>query len=62
MQETTIKQQAQRLLDSLPETVNWDDVMYEIYVCQAIEAGFKDSEMGNTLPVEDVRAKFGLPE
>lgn len=60
MPTTNIKQEAYRLIEQLPETATWDDLMYEIYVRQAIEAGLADSEAGHTLDVKEVRAKFGL--
>lgn len=60
MQTTNIKQEAHRLIEKLPENATWDDLMYEIYVRQAIEAGLADSEAGRTLDVKEVRAKFGL--
>lgn len=62
MQAEGIKQQAYRLLDNLPEKATWDDLMYQIYVRQAIEKGVQDSEAGRTVDVKDVRKKFGLPE
>ena len=60
MQTTDIKQEAHRLVEKLPENATWDDLMYEIYVRQAIEAGLADSDAGRTLDVREVRAKFGL--
>ena len=60
MQTTNIKQEAHRLIEQLPETATWDDLMSKIYVRQAIEAGLADSEAGRTLDVQEVRAKFGL--
>ena len=60
MPTTNIKQEAHRLIEQLPETATWDDLMYEIYVRQAIEAGLADSEAGRTLDVKEVRTKFGL--
>ena len=33
------KTKAQETLDRLPESANWDDVMYELYVREAIDAG-----------------------
>lgn len=60
MQATNVKQEAYRLLEKLPDTATWDDLMYEIYVRQAIEAGLEDSEAGRTKDVKEVRAKFGL--
>jgi hypothetical protein len=60
MPTTNIKQEAHRLIEQLPETATWDDLMYEIYVRQTIEAGLADSEASHTLDVKEVRAKFGL--
>ncbi len=60
MPTTNVKQEAQRLIEQLPDNATWDDLMYEIYVRQAIEAGLADSETGRTLEVKEVRAKFGL--
>jgi len=55
-----VKEEAKRLIESLPETVSWDDLMHEIYVRQSIEAGLADSEAGRVIDVAEVRAKFGL--
>jgi predicted transcriptional regulator len=57
----SVKEQAYRLLDSLPDSATWDDLMYRIYVRQAIEAGLRDSNEGRTVDVEEVRRRFGLP-
>lgn len=61
MQPQSIKEQAHRLLDNLPDSATWDDVMYRIYVRQTIEAGIKDSDQGRTLDVKEVRRRFNLP-
>ena len=58
---TTLKEEARRLIDGLPDDANWDDLMEEIYVRAAIENGIRDSDAGRTVPVEEVRARFGLP-
>ena len=55
-----VKEEARRLLDRLPENATWDDLMHEIYVRKAIEAGLADSEAGRTTPVVEVRGRFGL--
>lgn len=57
---TSIKQEAKRLIDRLPEDITWDDLMHEIYVRQSVEAGLADSEAGKTVDVSEVRQKFGL--
>jgi hypothetical protein len=61
MQPQSIKEQAHQLLDNLPESATWEDVMYRIYVRQAVEAGVNDSDQGRTIDVKEVRKKFGLP-
>jgi len=61
MAATTIKPEAIRLVEQLPDDATWEDLMHEIYVRQAIEAGLKDSEEGRTVSVEEVRNRFGLP-
>jgi hypothetical protein len=57
----SIKTEARRLVDQLPDDATWEDLLYEIYVRQAIEAGLKDSREGRTLPVSEVRRRLGLP-
>jgi hypothetical protein len=60
MQSTKIKQEAQLLVEKLPEDATWDDLMYKIYIRQAIESGLKDSIDSRTIDIQEVRAKFGL--
>ena len=60
MGTTNIKKEARRLIDKLPEESTWDDIMYEIYVRQVVEAGLDDSKAGRTTDVEQVREKFAL--
>ena len=56
----SIKEEARKLLERLPEDATWDDLMHEIYVRKAIEAGRADSRAGRITPVEEVRRRFGL--
>lgn len=56
----SIKEEARRLVDRLPDDATWEDLMHEIYVRKAIEAGLADSQAGRTTPVEEVRRRFGL--
>ena len=60
MQTGNIREEAQDLLRDIPDDATWDDLMYRIYVRQAIEAGIKDSDAGRTIDVKEVRARFGL--
>jgi hypothetical protein len=56
----SMKEEAIRLVEKLPDEFSWDDLMYEIYVRKAVEAGMADSRAGRTIPVEELRARFGL--
>ena len=58
----TVKDQARELIERLPDSATWDDLQYEIYVRQAIEAGLADSDADRVEPVAEVRHSFGLPE
>ena len=62
MSTLNVKEEIRRLADKLPDNATWDDVMHEIYVRQAIEAGLADMEAGRVKDVEQVRAEFGLTE
>lgn len=62
MQEMNVKDEARRLIERLPNDATWDDLMHEIYVRQAIEAGLEDSRAGRVVSVEEVRTRFGLSQ
>jgi len=49
-----VKQAVFDLASKLPEECTWDDVMYQVYVRQKIEAGIKDAEEGRVIPHDDV--------
>lgn len=57
----SVKGEARRLVEQLPEEATWDDLLYEIYVRQSIEAGLKDCREGRRLTVSEVRRRLGLP-
>ncbi|MFH2047738.1 MAG: hypothetical protein ABIK92_21645 [Pseudomonadota bacterium] len=60
METENIKHEAYKILDKLPDKATWDDLMYQIYVRQTIEAGIKDSDEGRTVDVKEVRKRFDL--
>ena len=62
MQDVSVKKEAKRLVDELPDDATWDDLMYRIYVRQSIEAGILDADAGRVVSVDEVRARFGLPK
>ena len=60
MANPTFKDEARQMIDRLPAEATWEDLQYEIYVRQAIEAGLKDSREGRTVPLDEARRRFGL--
>ncbi|GJL53086.1 MAG: hypothetical protein NPIRA02_02180 [Nitrospirales bacterium] len=52
------KQAAKKIIDQLPDQATWDDIMYELYVKQKIEAGLADIEAGRTVSHEQVKAEL----
>jgi hypothetical protein len=55
-----IKSAAARLVRSLPDSASWEDLMYQIYVRQKIEAGLADLKAGRKHSHAAVRKEFGL--
>ena len=58
---STVKDEARRLIDELPDQATRDDVMYEIYIRQKVDAGLKAEDEGRLLTHEDVRNRFRVP-
>jgi predicted transcriptional regulator len=57
MSETpNAKAHARETIDQLPENASWDDVMYELYVREAIDAGLADVAAGRTIPQDQMKA------
>jgi hypothetical protein len=55
MSKSTVKEEARRLIERLPEDATWEDVQQAIYVRRKLEAGLRDSQEGRTVPVAEAR-------
>jgi predicted transcriptional regulator len=55
--DRSIKAEAHRLVDSLPDSANWDDLAYEVYVRQALEAGLAEATAGRMVDHDDALAR-----
>ena len=55
-----IKKAAARLVRQLPESASWDDLMYEIFVRQKVEAGLADLQDGRKHDHASIRSEFGV--
>ena len=61
MPTATVRDEARRLVDQLPDDATWDDILYQIYVRQSVEAGLEDCRAGRLVPADEVRRRLGLP-
>jgi hypothetical protein len=52
----TAKETVRALLDRLPDDCTLDDVLYHLYVVQAIAEGTADADRGRVIPHEQVAA------
>ena len=56
----TTKDQARALLESLPDDVTWDDIVYELVARSSIELGLADAENGRVTDANIVRRELRL--
>lgn len=56
--QNTPKAQARDIIEALPDSASWDDLMYELYVREAIEAGLADVAAGRTFSHDEVKARL----
>jgi predicted transcriptional regulator len=54
----TAKEDARQLIERLPDNATWDDLMYEFYVRQKIDAGIQAADEGRVVPHEEVKKRF----
>ena len=52
-----IKPEARRLVENLPDSATWDDLAYEVYVRQSVEAGLADADSGRVVSHDDALAR-----
>ena len=63
MAETTqIKEEAQRLVESLPDDATWGDLARIVLERQRVEEGIADLDAGITWTSDQIRDKLGIPK
>ena len=55
-----IKQVAIDCLSALPDTADWEDIQYSLYVLQKIEKGMQEALEGKGISIEDARQQLGI--
>lgn len=57
-----IKEQARKLVESLPEDATWEDLEHKIFVRRKIESGAASIEHEETLSTQEVLEELGLDD
>ena len=53
-----VREEAHKLIDSLPEETSWDDLIYQLYVRKKIAKGIEAAEQGRVVPHDEVKKRF----
>ncbi len=54
----TVKEEAKRLIEKMPNTATWDDIMYELYVKKKIAAGLQAADEGRVVSHEEAKKRL----
>jgi predicted transcriptional regulator len=54
------KQEAHKLVDELPDTASWDDLIYQAALHRAIERGLAEADAGELIPVDELLKDYAL--
>ncbi len=57
-QNPSIKEQARLLLEALPETVTWDDIVYQLAVRRSVDLGLADAVAGRVIDAHAARREL----
>ena len=55
MQTQSAKQEALLAIEQLPDSVDFNDIVYRLYVINKIHQGIKDIEEGNVISHDDLK-------
>ena len=54
----TAKEEIRRMLDTLPNDANWEDIQYAIYVRERIERGRRVADEGKIIDQEEIEHRM----
>ena len=57
---SVFKQEAPKLVDSLPDTANWEDLAEKVDLILDMEAGLADGAADRVISNDGVRSEYGL--
>lgn len=53
-----VKEEALKLIVSLPEETSWDDIIYQMYVRKKIEKGIEAANQARVVADDEVKKQF----
>ena len=53
----SVRDEALKIIESLPETASWEDLMYQLYVKKKLNEGLAAAKEGRVLSHQEVRRK-----
>ena len=56
----TIKEEAKKLIDKLPDQATWDDIIYEFYVKKKLEIALRAAHDGKVISHEEAKKRLTL--
>jgi truncated hemoglobin YjbI len=56
----SVKEMARELIEHLPDTATFDDLIYEFYVRQKIETGLKAVNEGRTISHDEAKKRYAI--
>lgn len=56
------KQEAHKLVDELPESAGWNELIYQAALHRAIERGLAQADAGKLIPADELLKEFVLSE
>ena len=54
----TAKKEARELIERLPDSASWDDIMYELHVRQKISAGLRAEKESHTVSRKEAKRRL----
>lgn len=57
---TVFKQEAHNLVDALPDTASWEELIYQAALHRAIERGLAEADAGKLIPVEELLKEYEM--
>jgi predicted transcriptional regulator len=55
---TLVKDEAKKLIEKMPDSATWDDIMYELYVKKKIAVGLKAADEGRVVSHEEAKKRL----